>query len=68
MLAYHQEVAMEQINLAIPVWALWVISILPILAKILNAITVHYSEKKGLVKVLLLIIDILDLFKTTPKR
>jgi len=45
----------------------WVVLIiLGIVMKVLNRITRHFSECKGLVKWCLFLIDLLDIFKTTP--
>lgn len=37
-----------------------------IVVKVLNKITKHFSEYKGLVKVCLFVIDLLDVIKVTP--
>lgn len=45
----------------------WLVLLIDVIVmKILNATTRHFSEHKGLVKVLLYIVDILDILKTTP--
>ena len=39
---------------------------LTIAMKVLNAITKHYSEHRGLVRACLFVVDLLDIFKSTP--
>lgn len=44
----------------------WVLLIVAVLAKVLNKVTQHFSEHKGLVKWCLFLVDLFDLVKSTP--
>lgn len=50
----------------IPLWAIWTLFGIAIASKILNSATKHFSEYKGFVKWALFLVDVLDIFKTTP--
>jgi hypothetical protein len=47
-------------------WGFVCLVVIPIVAKILNKITANYSDRKGLVRFCLMVIDILDVIKLTP--
>ena len=44
----------------------WVLIAVAALAKILNKVTQHFSEYKGLVRWCLFLVDLLDVIKSTP--
>lgn len=48
-------------------WPLLVLAA-AVVAKVLNKVTAHWSERKGLVRWCLFLIDLLDLVKVTPRR
>ena len=44
-----------------------VLLIIGVIAKVINVLTKHFSEYKGFVRILMVIVDILDVIKVTPR-
>ena len=44
----------------------WVLLLLAAVMKVLNKITLHFAEHKGLVRWCLFLVDLLDVVKSTP--
>ena len=45
----------------------WILIAIVAVAKVLNLITHHWSEHRGLVRWCLFLVDILDVLKSTPR-